>query len=248
LNPQGKLLGILTPVGGGDPIPLTKSEVMVGRRRSCDVCLDFNNISGKHCQLRWINGVWHVRDLGSTNGTSLNGMALTSEHTVLPDDELTIASHVFTIDYEPSGPEALLQMHGEEVEEGQGRRQSILDLAGIETDERPRHRRGSAASSIVSSPEFALGSGTGPAPGPGAGPAPGPGAGAAPAPPAAAAAAKPNPAPQRPAAPRPKPEFGEEIPDDFKARPAKPIDDDDDFLKLIEEDVKKAGDKRENRK
>ena len=41
---------------------------------------------------------------------------------------------------------------------------------------------------------------------------------------------------------------GEEIPDDFKARPAKPIDDDDDFLKLIEEDVKRAGDKREDRK
>ena len=27
----------------------------------------------KHCQLRFVNKVWHVRDLGSSNGTRLNG-------------------------------------------------------------------------------------------------------------------------------------------------------------------------------
>src|SRR4051794_1129598 len=107
---KGKVLGILKPMGGGDPIPLEKPEVVIGRRRSCDICLDFNNISGKHCQLRLINSVWHVRDLGSTNGTSLNGLQLTSEHNVLPDDELSIASHLYTIDYEPGGPDAVLQM------------------------------------------------------------------------------------------------------------------------------------------
>ena len=41
-NPQGKTLGILKPVGGGDPIPLKKAEVIIGRRRSCDINLDFN--------------------------------------------------------------------------------------------------------------------------------------------------------------------------------------------------------------
>src|SRR5262249_23601037 len=140
----------LVPVGGGDPIPLTKAEVIVGRRRSCDLCLDFNNISGKHCQLRIINGVWHARDLGSTNGTSLNGMARRSEPSVLPYSELGMASPLFTIDYEPSGPDALLQMQGveEEGEDGQtGRRHSILELAGIESDEDRPRRRSSAASS-----------------------------------------------------------------------------------------------------
>src|SRR4051795_300904 len=143
-NPQGKVLGILKPMGGGDPIPLTKPEVMIGRRRSCDICLDFNNISGKHCQLRLINSVWHVRDLGSTNGTSLNGLQLTSEHNVLPDDELGIASHLYTIDYEPGGPDSVLLKHDvsdETAEEGQVRRHSLLELAGIDTDEdKPRHR------------------------------------------------------------------------------------------------------------
>jgi hypothetical protein len=223
-NPQGKTLGILKPVGGGDPIPLNKVEVIIGRRRSCDVCLDFNNISGKHCQLRLINSVWHVRDLGSTNGTSLNGMPLASEHSVMPDDELGIASHLFTIDYEPRGPDAVLAAHGvgeEGTEEGHGRRTSLLELAGIEDeDERPRHRRASAVASSASS------SGMTPAP------ATGPGQSAI----------------RRPATS--EPDFKqEEIPADFQAGAAPLANaDDDDFLKLIEEDVKKAGDKRENRR
>src|SRR4051794_16374093 len=146
-SPQGKVLGILKPMGGGDPIPLLKPELVIGRRRSCDISLDFNNISGKHCQLRLINSVWHVRDLGSTNGTSLNGMALSSEHSVLPDDELGIASHLYTIDYEPGGPDAVLHMQDvidEGSEQGPARRHSLLELAGIDTDDdRPRPRRSS---------------------------------------------------------------------------------------------------------
>ena len=72
MKPLSDVLGIMHPVGGGDPIPLTKAELVVGRRPGCDIRLDFENISGKHCVLRLINGVWMVRDLGSTNGTTVN--------------------------------------------------------------------------------------------------------------------------------------------------------------------------------
>jgi hypothetical protein len=183
-----------------------KPEVIVGRRRSCDIFLDFNNISGKHCQLRLINSVWHVRDLGSTNGTSLNGMALSSEHSVMPDDELSIASHLFTIDYEPGGPESVVHAIEDMADEAAGRRHSLLELAGIDTDEdRPQRRRSGAPTTPAKPGERA---------------------------PAAAQAP-----------------FNEEIPDDFQAGSA-PLAGaaDDDFLKMIEEDVKKAGDKREKRK
>ena len=112
MSPQKTVLGVMKPVGGGDPVPLTKPEVTIGRRPSCDVQLDFENVSGKHCRLRFVNAVWHVRDLGSTNGTKLNGAALSSEHMVMPDDELGIASHVFTIDYEPGGPTAASHNEG----------------------------------------------------------------------------------------------------------------------------------------
>jgi pSer/pThr/pTyr-binding forkhead associated (FHA) protein len=152
--PGKELLGVMKPVGGGDPVPLRKAELVVGRRPSCDVVLDFYNISGKHCVLKFYNQTWHVRDLGSTNGTTVNGAPISSEHTVMPDDELGIANHLYSIDYEPGAPETVLH-HGEVMEEDvveTKKRHSLMELAGLDTDDvnpnRPR-RRPSKAPEVI---------------------------------------------------------------------------------------------------
>jgi pSer/pThr/pTyr-binding forkhead associated (FHA) protein len=140
MMPHATNLGIMKPLGGGDPVPLVKPELLVGRRVSCDVCLDFENVSGRHCTLRLIHGVWHVRDLGSTNGTTVNGSQISSDHSLMPDDELGIAGHLYNIDYEPSGPEAVLknkEVMDEDVLE-ERKRHSLMELAGIDTDDEPR--------------------------------------------------------------------------------------------------------------
>jgi pSer/pThr/pTyr-binding forkhead associated (FHA) protein len=144
--PGKDLLGMMKPVGGGDPVPLRKIELVVGRRPSCDVVLDFYNVSGKHCVLKFYNQTWHVRDLGSTNGTTVNGAPISSEHTVMPDDELGIATRLFMIDYEPGAPETVLQQ-GESIEQEvmeTKKRHSLMELAGLDTDDvhtnRPKRR------------------------------------------------------------------------------------------------------------
>ena len=58
------MLGELIPRGGGDPIPLQKTTLLIGRRSSCDIALRFANVSSRHCELELINGYWQVRDLG----------------------------------------------------------------------------------------------------------------------------------------------------------------------------------------
>lgn len=132
-----KLLGTLRPAGGGDPIPLTKEELRIGRRPSNDIKLDFENVSGKHCVLRYAKGIWTIRDLGSTNGTTLNGIRLTNEHQVMPDDDLAIASHHFRLDYEPFVPESmkhaeeLLEVEAELYHTDKGDRKSLMELAGL---------------------------------------------------------------------------------------------------------------------
>ncbi len=140
---HGESLGFLKPLGGGDPVELVKEELVIGRRPSCDVFLDFENLSGKHCNLRMINGIWHVKDLGSTNGTTVNGTKISTEQSLMPDDELGLAGHFFTIDYEPSGPATLL--HGsdafdEEVVETR-KKHSLMELAGMDSEDRPKRVR-----------------------------------------------------------------------------------------------------------
>jgi adenylate cyclase len=88
-------------MGGGDPIPLLKDRLVIGRRESCDICLRFANISTKHCELILEQGYWKVRDLQSTNGVKVNGERVL-EKRVYPGDELTIAKHRYHLNYTPT--------------------------------------------------------------------------------------------------------------------------------------------------
>ncbi len=101
MSTETMMLGELLPVGGGDPIPLLKAQLVVGRRESCDIVLRFPNVSGSHCELLIDGGYWTVRDLGSSNGTKVNGTRV-SEQRLEPGDVLTVAKHQFEIAYEPS--------------------------------------------------------------------------------------------------------------------------------------------------
>ena len=66
------MYGELVPLGGGDPIPLLKQRLMIGRRESCDIVLRFANVSGQHCELIVDSGYWFVIDKASRNGTKVN--------------------------------------------------------------------------------------------------------------------------------------------------------------------------------
>jgi adenylate cyclase len=92
------MFGELVPQGGGDPVPLLKTKLLVGRRDSCDIALRFPNVSSRHCELEFLEGYWLVRDLGSSNGTKVNGVRVRSKW-VLPGDELAVARHRFKVDY-----------------------------------------------------------------------------------------------------------------------------------------------------
>lgn len=90
--------GELVPIGGGDPIPLVRPVLTVGRRASCDICLHFPNISGTHCELAFIDGSWIIRDMNSTNGIKVNGTRVIKK-VLHPGNVVTIAKRHFTINY-----------------------------------------------------------------------------------------------------------------------------------------------------
>lgn len=97
---RSEKLGELVPCGGGDPIPLLQSKLVVGRRADCDIVLEFPNVSGHHCQFELTNGYWFVRDLQSRNGIKVNGERYDTKW-LQPHDEISIAKHRFEIVYEP---------------------------------------------------------------------------------------------------------------------------------------------------
>lgn len=94
------MYGELIPIGGGDPIPLLKGNLTIGRRESCDIILRFGNVSGQHCELILDHGWWFVKDLGSQNGTRVNGLKV-SKKRLDPGDRLTIARNDYEVRYSP---------------------------------------------------------------------------------------------------------------------------------------------------
>jgi pSer/pThr/pTyr-binding forkhead associated (FHA) protein len=48
----------------------------IGRRPPADILLRDDAVSGRHARFVWRNGTWMIEDLGSTNGTYINGRRL----------------------------------------------------------------------------------------------------------------------------------------------------------------------------
>jgi adenylate cyclase len=97
------MYGELVPLGGGDPIPLLKKKLVIGRRENCDIVLRFPNISSRHCELILQSGYWYIQDLDSRNGIRVNGVRVQAgEKRVDPGDTITIARHKYEMRYDPA--------------------------------------------------------------------------------------------------------------------------------------------------
>jgi predicted component of type VI protein secretion system len=109
--------GELIPQGGGDSIPLARSPLILGRRESCDICLQFPHVSGKHCELTFREGLWILRDMDSTNGIKINGTRLDkgAKKVLHNGDVLAFAARKYTIQYSETGRASDLDEFGEEI-------------------------------------------------------------------------------------------------------------------------------------
>ena len=92
----------LVPLDGGAPVEVVKDLTLVGRKEECDLRLDHKSVSKMHCVLVKTDGLLLLRDLGSTNGTRVNGQRV-RRAALMPDDELTIAGYKFRIQFAQAG-------------------------------------------------------------------------------------------------------------------------------------------------
>jgi hypothetical protein len=65
---------------------------VLGRGDRADVVLGDPTISSTHARLRRVGRTWLIADLGSTNGTRLNNVAVDDEVALAPGDVLTLGN------------------------------------------------------------------------------------------------------------------------------------------------------------
>src|SRR3954454_9120941 len=71
-------------------LKLTDGVNTVGRHDDCDLRIKSSQVSRKHCELFEKKGMLLVKDLGSANGTFVNGKKVQGQQVLEPGDELTV--------------------------------------------------------------------------------------------------------------------------------------------------------------
>lgn len=98
------MIAKLIPLDGSKPINITQDVTLFGRKRGLvDVVIDHVSISKLHCLIAKTDGLLFFRDLGSTNGTKVNGQRVI-RGALLPGDELAFASVKFRVHLGPDEP------------------------------------------------------------------------------------------------------------------------------------------------
>ena len=74
-------------------ITLGKDTLIIGRLAECDIAFDDSNVSRRHAEIKALVGGYAVNDLGSTNGTKVNGVTITFERALRDGDIISVGSH-----------------------------------------------------------------------------------------------------------------------------------------------------------
>lgn len=95
----------------GDVLLLAKPYLTIGRHPGADIRFDPEQdlrVSSRHAAIIARDGIWLLRDLGSTNGTWVNNLPLSGQHVLAPGDviELGRGGPSFRIDLMPKGAAA----------------------------------------------------------------------------------------------------------------------------------------------
>lgn len=104
---MGKLV-LRLPDGSLREIPLERERITIGRRADNDVCLPYPAVSGAHAAVVTVLDDSFLEDLNSTNGTLVNGNAIT-KHFLRNRDEIDIGRH--TLIYVSGEYSELLESH-----------------------------------------------------------------------------------------------------------------------------------------
>jgi hypothetical protein len=109
-------------------------RMVIGRSGRSDVCVDDRRVSAEHATISWVDDHWEIRDLGSRNGTSVNGTAVEPRRRVAigAGDAICFGSPehqwIFRDDHAP----------GASAFGGEARAEGSLGLLLIPNDQDPR--------------------------------------------------------------------------------------------------------------
>jgi pSer/pThr/pTyr-binding forkhead associated (FHA) protein len=95
------ILKVIDGAKTGAKIAVKKNEFLIGRSQECHLCAASSAISRKHCKISRTENRVTAQDLGSRNGTLINGTKIEGEVELVSGDELTVGPLKFMVTISP---------------------------------------------------------------------------------------------------------------------------------------------------
>lgn len=79
-------------------VPPSKGDsLIIGRNSSCDQVISEPMVSARHAKINWVTNGAMIEDLGSSNGTFVNGIKINKPTLIKPGDVIGLGSYTFTL-------------------------------------------------------------------------------------------------------------------------------------------------------
>jgi len=92
-------------VWNGQVLPLSDGEHIAGRAAECSIVIDATTVSRQHARIRVGAGTATIEDLGSTNGTHVDGIKISAPTPLAEGSEVALGSEVMRVRVRhPSAP------------------------------------------------------------------------------------------------------------------------------------------------
>ncbi|CAD7694851.1 unnamed protein product [Ostreobium quekettii] len=99
-------LKIVTGISPGKTFDLLSDESVIGRSSDCEIAIDVAAVSRRHASVLRERGQFLLKDLGSRNGTQLNGQAVVAPTPLREGDQVTVCDQEFV--FHANAPNSLL--------------------------------------------------------------------------------------------------------------------------------------------
>src|SRR5947209_7222158 len=108
----------------GKSLGFPRGDYFIGRGPECHIRPDSDWVSRQHCLLRVTGDAVFIRDLGSRNGTLVNGLLVETEQRLMSGDQVQVGPLVFEVHMEgqlaaapPVGGTTTVNQHADETAE-----------------------------------------------------------------------------------------------------------------------------------
>ncbi len=91
------ILKVIEGAKAGSKVAVKKDRFLIGRSPKCQLCAASTAVSRKHCAIMRHDAKVTITDLGSRNGTLVNGKKITEEVELSSGDELTVGPLKFMV-------------------------------------------------------------------------------------------------------------------------------------------------------